>query len=248
MTHTTSQPNSANGASKPRLKFSTVRDSLTSSSAHNPPVYSMPITRDYSIDEKTNRIVNEFLMYDPSLDENRSNTLGELSTRNTSNKRHHHPHHSRVRAKTFDEPLPNQQQNHLSSHSTPGQKQVPARAASHKQRFYSSLLNNTRKHSQQHPLIHLTDNMEHVEADNSNPSTNLSSLLSHASPSNTTSAPVRRQNSIATASPSIIITGDDSGSWRDIEKRRSWTMVWSCDIILSLYFVYIDCIMLCLFL
>ena len=182
---------------KPRLKFSTVRDTTTTaSSAHNAPVYSMPITRDYSIDERTNRIVNEFLMYDPSYDE----------SRNSSTKRHHHHHHARIRAKTFEEPLINPPQNN-NSYSNIGQKQLPQqpiRSASHKQRYYSTTQSNTRKHSQhQYPSIHLADSIEQAEEDNSD-SPVISSLNS--------SAYVRRENSMATASPSIIITGDDSGS------------------------------------
>ena len=74
-----------------------VRDTALASLSHSAPVYSMPITRDYSIDEKTNRIVNEFLMHDPTLDD-RKNHNEDISYRGTS-KRHHH----RIRPKTFDE-------------------------------------------------------------------------------------------------------------------------------------------------
>ncbi|CAF1206124.1 unnamed protein product [Didymodactylos carnosus] len=71
-------PISVGYLTKPRFKFSIVRDS-------NMPVYSMPLFRDYSIDEKTNRIVNEFLKYDPLLDS-----------------RKHHPSQT-YRTKTVDE-------------------------------------------------------------------------------------------------------------------------------------------------
>ncbi|CAF1018298.1 unnamed protein product [Didymodactylos carnosus] len=63
---------------KPRLKFSIVRDSSI-------PAYSTPLFRDYSIDEKTNRIVNEFLKDDSLLDASQR-----------------HPYRS-CRAKTIDE-------------------------------------------------------------------------------------------------------------------------------------------------
>lgn len=197
---------------KPRLKFSTVRDSTSSTLPHNAPVYSMPITRDYSIDEKTNRIVNEFLLYDPTFDENTRRTSEDLSARNAATKRHHHHHHhSRVRAKTFDEQMPNQ---NSSSSPTTGQKQLPQqppRSPTNKQRHPSSIQTNTRKSSQhQYPNVHQIENNGNGD-ENHRPSSIVNLFPVRSSPVNS-SAHIRRENSIATASPSIIITGYDSGS------------------------------------
>lgn len=167
---------------KPRLKFSIVRDSSTTNSGHNPPVYSMPITRDYSIDERTNRIVNEFLMHDPSLDSN----SGENSHRGTT-KRHHH-HHHRIRQRTFDE--------------TTTQKQ--SKSTGNKQRSHTNAQANMRRYSQhQYASVQLPESIEKDEDDSSGPTTPFL-------PS--TSAAVRRQITMAAGSPSIIITGDDSGT------------------------------------
>ncbi|UJR34105.1 hypothetical protein I4U23_021513 [Adineta vaga] len=190
---------------KPRFKFSMVRDSAMASFGHSTPVYSMPITRDYSIDKKTNRIVNEFLMHDPTLD-GKKNILDESSHRVTP-KRHHH----RIRPKTFDETT-----------TTTSPKQ--SRSTVNKQRHQNSPQTNIRKHSQYHyPSVHLSDNVEQgekveeeeeeddddddgEEEDSSDPAT--PALLSHQQSIATT----RRDISMASGSPSIIITGDDSGS------------------------------------
>ena len=195
---------------KPRLKFSMVRDTANSSLNHNPPVYSMPITRDYSIDEKTNRIVNEFLMYDPSYEENKKNNHDDVSSRVTT-KRHHHPHHPRIRAKTFEDTT-SPAQNISNSHHNTIQKQISQqspRSIGNRQRHQSTLQINLRKHDRsQYASVHLADSIEQVEEDDSSDQA-LPSIVIH-SQSNGTS--VRRENSIAAASPSIIITGEDSGS------------------------------------
>jgi hypothetical protein len=171
-----------------------VRDSAMASLGHSAPVYSMPITRDYSIDEKTNRIVNEFLMHDPSLDGQKNNNE-DNSNRGTS-KRHHH----RIRPKTFDETT---SINNI-------QKQLPQqqpRSTGNKQRHHSSLQTNMRKHSQhQYPSVHLPGSIEQEEGDSSDPASPLIILNQQSG------AATRRENSMAAGSPSIIITGDDSGS------------------------------------
>jgi hypothetical protein len=165
-----------------------VRDSAMASLGHTAQVYSMPITRDYSIDERTNRIVNEFLMHDPTLDEKKNNNE-DISYRGTQ-KRHHH----RIRPKTFDE-------------TTMSIKQQ-SRSTGNKQRHHSSLQTNIRKHSQYHyPSVHLPDNIEQEEEeeDSSDPASPL--VISNQQ----MIAGVRRDTCMATGSPSIIITGDDSG-------------------------------------
>ena len=192
---------------KPRLRFSLVRDTALAGLTHNAPIYSMPITRDYSIDEKTNRIVNEFLMHDPMLEESKRNASADLASRGLS-KRHYH-HHHRIRAKTLEEPATGQQTttNPTNLHqttTTTGAKQLPqqpTRSVSNKQRYYSSLQTNLRKHSQhQYPSLHLTDSFEQVEEedDSSDPTSPLSTFNQT---SNTTI--VRRENSLAAAGVSI---------------------------------------------
>jgi hypothetical protein len=178
-----------------------VRDSAMASLGHSAPVYSMPITRDYSIDERTNRIVNEFLMHDPSLD-GRKNNSEDNSHRGTTSKRHHH---HRIRPKTFDETtsLNNLQKQSSSSSSSQQQPRSPG----NKQRYHSTSQTNIRKHSQhQYPSIHLPESIEQDEGDSSDAAT---PLLIVSQPS---AAATRRENSMAAGSPSIIITGDDSGS------------------------------------
>ena len=178
---------------KPRFRFSMVRDSAMASLGHNVPVYSMPITRDYSIDEKTNRIVNEFLMHDPSLD-GRKNTNEDTSNRGTP-KRHHH----RIRPKTLEETT--------SINNMQKQPQQQSRPTINKQRQHNTLPGNIRKHSQhQYPSVHLPESIEQEEEDSSDPA---SPLVAVNPPS---AAATRRENSMAAGSPSIIITGDDSGS------------------------------------
>lgn len=179
---------------KPRSKFSMVRDSAMASLGYSAPVYSMPITRDYSIDEKTNRIVNEFLMHDPLLDGQRK-INDENSYRSTAKRHHHH----RIRPKTFDETT---SINNLQKQSS----QQQFRSTGNKQRYHSNLPTNMRKHSQhQYPSVHLPGSIEQEE-DSSDPA---SPLLIINQQSNVTT---RRENSMAIGSPSIIITGDDSGS------------------------------------
>jgi hypothetical protein len=176
-----------------------VRDSAMTSLGHNVPVYSMPITRDYSIDEKTNRIVNEFLMHDPSLDGQKNNNE-DNSNRGTS-KRHHH----RIRPKTFDETTSINNIQRQSSQQQ--QQQQQPRSPGNKPRYHTTPQTNNRKHSQhQHPSVHLPESIEQEEEDSSDPATPL--LILNQQPI----AATRRENSMATGSPSIIITGDDSGS------------------------------------
>ncbi|CAF0802048.1 unnamed protein product [Rotaria sordida] len=180
---------------KPRLKFSMVRDTAMASLSHNAPVYSMPIIRDYSIDEKTNRIVNEFLMHDPSLDGKKKHTNDDISYRGTP-KRHYH----RIRQKTLEETI--------SINSIQKQSQQQPRSPVNKQRHHSSLQTNLRKHSHnQYPSIHLSDNIEqHEEEDSSDPASPLLKVNQQLIVS------TRRDNNLTVESPSIIITGDDSGS------------------------------------
>ncbi|CAF4655691.1 unnamed protein product [Rotaria sp. Silwood1] len=179
---------------KPRLKFSMVRDTAMASFSHNAPVYSMPIARDYSIDEKTNRIVNEFLMHDPSLDK-KKNTNDDISYRGTP-KRHHH----RTRQKTLEETVS------INNIQRQSPQQQQSRSPVNKQRHHSSLQTSMRKHTHnQYPSVHLPDNMEQEE-DSSDPA--LPSLKINQQSTVT----VRRDNNLTVESPSIIITGDDSGS------------------------------------
>jgi hypothetical protein len=169
-----------------------VRDSAMTSLGHNVPVYSMPITRDYSIDEKTNRIVNEFLMHDPSLDDQKNNN--EDNSHRITPKRHHH----RIRPKTLDETT---SINNI-------QKQSPQqfRSSGNKQRHHSTSQATIRKHSQhQYPSVHLPGSIEQEE-DSSDPASPLLILNQQST------AATRRENSMTAGSPSIIITGDDSGS------------------------------------
>jgi len=63
--HPTSSPSSTS-ITKPRLKFSMVRDTTTTSLGSTSPSYTMPLAKDYSLDEKTNQIINEYLMQDDS--------------------------------------------------------------------------------------------------------------------------------------------------------------------------------------
>lgn len=177
---------------KPRLKFSMVRDSAMASLGHSAPVYSMPIARDYSIDERTNRIVNEFLMHDPSLD----GSTEENGHRGTTKRHHHHHHHHRIRQKTFDETS--------SVNNTPKQSKSPG----NKQRSHTSSQTNIRRNSQhQYSSLYLPESIEQDEEDSSGPTTPF--LSSNQPP---TAATIRRQTTMAAGSPSIIITGDDSGS------------------------------------
>ena len=178
---------------KPRLKFSMVRDSAMASLGHSAPIYSMPIARDYSIDERTNRIVNEFLMHDPSLDD----SAEDNAHRGTTKRHHHHHHHHRIRQKTFDETS--------SVNNIPKQSKSPG----NKQRSHTSSQTNIRRHSQhQYSSLHLPDSIEQDEEGSSGPTT---PFLSSTQPP-PTAATIRRQTTMATGSPSIIITGDDSGS------------------------------------
>ena len=182
---------------KPRLKFSMVRDSAMATLGHSTPVYSMPITRDYSIDERTNQIVNKFLMHDPTFDKFKNHS--EDSSHRVTPKRHHH----RIRPKTFDESV---SINNTSKQSP--QQQQQSRSTGNKQRHHNTLQNNLRKHSQhQYPSVHLPQSIEQEEEeDSSDPATPLVILNQQST------AATRRENSMAAGSPSIIITGDDSGS------------------------------------
>ena len=170
-----------------------VRDTAMAGLGHSAPVYSMPITRDYSIDEKTNRIVNEFLMHDPLLD--RRKKLNEDNSYRGTPKRHHH----RIRPKTFDETTV--------INNTQKQSQ-PSRSPTKTQRHHNSLQTNIRRHSQhQYASVHLPESIELDEEDSSDPASPLVTLNQQS-----VAAATRRENSIAVGSPSIIITGDDSGS------------------------------------
>ncbi|CAF3250948.1 unnamed protein product [Rotaria socialis] len=195
---------------KPRLKFSMVRDTAMASLGHNAPVYSMPITRDYSIDEKTNRIVNEFLMHDPSL-ESRKNISEDVSYRGTP-KRHHH----RMRQKTFEETISTtniQKQSQSQSQSQSQQQQQPPRSPVNKQRHHSSALTNIRKHSHsQYPSVHLNDNNQQKEEEEAEEKDSSDPTPLFLKLGQSPTAITRRENIMAVESPSIIITGDDSGS------------------------------------
>ena len=190
---------------KPRFKFSLVRDSAMASVGHHAPVYSMPITRDYSIDERTNRIVNEFLMHDPTLDDKKRSMADDTSHRSPSKRQHHH-HHHRIRARTLEESTMMTYNN-----NTPKQlPQQPVRSTVNKQRYPIPLQAVNRKHAQSaHSSVHLTDSIERnqeEEDDSSDPQLPLVILNQQSNHL------ARRDNSLAAGSPSIIITGDDSGS------------------------------------
>ena len=203
----TKSPTSAHGIvstylGKPRLKFSLVRDSTTANVVHHAPVYSMPITRDYSIDERTNRIVNEFLMHDQTLDDKKRSMADDASHRSPSKRQHHH---HRIRARTLEE-------NMMMTYNTNTPKQLPqqpVRSTVNKQRYHIPLQAANRKHAQSvHPLVHSTDGIEHNQEDDDSSDPQLPLVvfnqhLNHLA---------RRDNSLAAGSPSIIITGDDSGS------------------------------------
>jgi hypothetical protein len=172
-------------ATKPRLKFSMVRDTTTASLGSDTPTYSMPLTKDYSLDEKTNRVMNELLIQDNN---NNKNINNDISYRETP-KRHQQP----IRQKTFDETLM------INNDST--QKQ--SRIAFIKQRQHSYVQENTRQRTLPHyPSLHLPGSIEHDE-DKSD------SASSHTQQSITV---IRRDNGVAVGSPSIIVTGYDSSS------------------------------------
>ncbi len=135
---------------KPRLKFSMVRDTTTASLGSNSPTYSMPLANDLTIDEQTNRIINEFLMQDNN--------------------------HQRIRQNTFDE---------------------TSRIPLIKQRQHSFIQSN--KHQQQIPSFHLTNIKNNFES----PSLTFTKQSEDV---------VHRNNTIAVSSPSIIVTGYDSGN------------------------------------
>lgn len=189
---------------KPRLKFSMVRDTAMASLGHSAPVYSMPITRDYSIDEKTNRIVNEFLMHDPSLDGTKKGNNDDLSYRGTPKRHHHH----RTRQKTFEDIMStnNTQKQSQQQPSPPSPQQQPRSPVN--KRHHSSTQANVRKYSyNQYPSVHsIDDNQQNEEEDSSDPAS--PPLKLNHSPI----VAMRRDNVMAIESPSIIITRDDSGS------------------------------------
>ena len=151
---------------KPRLKFSMVRDTTTASLGSNSPSYSMPLANDLSIDEKTNRIINEFLMRDNNVD----------VPRQESPPKHRH---QQIRQNTFDETT----------------KQT-SRTALIKQRQHSFIQPTKR---QQIPSLHLVNAKNNFES----PSLTFTQHSVNA---------VHRDNGIAVSSPSIIVTGYDSGS------------------------------------
>jgi len=171
---------------KPRLKFSMVRDTTTASLGSTTLNYSMSLANDFTIDEKTNRIINEFLMQD---------TNNDISYEESPRR-----HHQRIRQKTFDETFM------LNNDNINKQTQQQSRQALIKQRQHSFIHTNTR---QQTPLygssLQHDDNSEQNEDKNNSQSS--SSTLTQQS-----GAVVRRDNYVAIGSPSIIVTGYDSGS------------------------------------
>ncbi len=164
---------------KPRLKFSMVRDTTTTSLGSTTP-------NDFTIDEKTNRIINEFLMQD---------TNNDISYEKSP--KHHH---QRIRQKTFDETFM------LNNDNIQKQTQQQSRTTLIKQRQHSFIHTNTRQQTPSYgPSLQFHDNSEQNDDKNNSPS---SSLTFTQQPG----AVVRRDNSIALGSPSIIVTGYDSGS------------------------------------
>ena len=183
---------------KPRLKLITVRNTATENFVQSAPVYSMPITRDYSIDEKTNRIVNEFLTYDPSYDD--CNKMYEDDFHRRVAKRHH-----RIKQRAFDDTIittvNNTQKQSQQQIRSPVSKQQQQQ-----QRHYNTSQTNIRKFSHYYyPTISISNRTEHEE--DSSESTSPSSKTNQQPV-----ATIRQKNSITVDSPSIIITGDDSGS------------------------------------
>lgn len=154
---------SSTSITKPRLKFSMVRDTTTTSLGSTSPSYTMPLAKDYSLDEKTNQIINEYLM--------KENSPSAISP-NAAFKRSQ----QQIRQQTFDETTI------LKS----------TRKAMIKERQHSFIQPST-------PSIHL------FNPDNSNKHTNTSKLSPQI-------IPIRRDNGLSIPSPSIIVTGYDSGS------------------------------------
>ncbi|CAF1397408.1 unnamed protein product [Adineta ricciae] len=142
---------------KPRLKFSLVRDPTTSSLGSTSSNNSMLLFNDNAIDEKTDRIINEFLKQD---------------------------NHQRapIRQQTFDE----------TNHQRTKQQ---TRTTFIKQRPHSFIQSDF--HSE-YPSTHLTD-QEKYKCEDQPISSRTSNFL-------------RRENGLAFGSPSIIVTGYDSGS------------------------------------
>ncbi len=154
------------GVTKPRLKFSMVRDTTTPSLGSNSPTYSMPLANDLTVDEKTNRIINEFLM--------RDNIPQQESSKNL---------HQRIRQNTFDETI----------------KQT----ALIKQRQHIFIQPTKR---QQTPSFHFANSNVYKDIKNNFESPSLTFNQQSET------VVVRRDNGIAVSSPSIIVTGYDSGS------------------------------------
>ncbi len=159
---------------KPRLKFSMVRDTTTTSLGSGSSNYSMSLMNDYRIDEKTNRIINEFLMQD------------DISYRESQ----------QIPQKTSDETIM------IKNNNTPKQ----SRAAFIKQRPHSFVQTNIHQHTPpRYPSLHLTDSIEQYQdkSDSTSPPSTLTQQSINV---------IRRDNGIAAGSPSIIVTGYESGS------------------------------------
>ncbi len=174
---------------KPRLKFSMVRDTTMASLGSTSPSYSMPLANDFSIDEKTNRIINEFLNQDNDNHKN-NNDVSKQESR----------HRQRIRQKTFDETLMSNNNN------LQKQMQQQSRIALIKQRQHSFVQTNARQQPPlPYPSLHLIDSTEQNRVKNNSESP-ASTLMQQSA------VVVRRDNGIAVSSPSIIVTGYDSGS------------------------------------
>ncbi len=171
---------------KPRLKFSMVRDTTTGSLGSTSPNYSIPLTNHFGVDEKTNRIINEFLMQD--------------NNNNVSHQKSPKQHHQRIRQKTFDETIM------IDKNNVQKQTQQQARTAFIKQRQHSFIQTNT---NQQIPSNNLS--LYHVDSSEQNEDKN-NSQSSYSTLIQQSRAVVRRDNSITIGSPAIIVTGYDSGS------------------------------------
>jgi hypothetical protein len=162
-----------------------VRDTTTPSLGSTIPNYSMPLANDFSIDEKTNRIINEFLMQDTNHMEN------DISHEEISKR-----HHQRIRQKTFDETVLANKNNN--------QKQ--SRTAFIKQRQHSFVQTNIcQQPSSHYPSIHFSNSSEQNE-DRTN------SLSSSSTLTQQSGTIVHQNNSITVGSPSIIVTGYESAS------------------------------------
>ncbi|UJR13259.1 hypothetical protein I4U23_000280 [Adineta vaga] len=179
---TSSTTAAAASGTKSRLKFSLVREPTTSSLGSTSTNHSMLLLNENTIDEKTNRIINEFLMQDENKKINSNNQ-----------------HRSRLptRQQTFDETIMNKNDNHLRT-------KQQTRTAFIKQRPHSFIQTNL--NYEQQPSIHLPNRYNKHDNDQEQLSSPSSTFPQQSVDFH------RRNNGIPFGSPSIIVTGYDSGS------------------------------------